>query len=420
MTASETLRHLRQGKTSAREWVREQLQVIAEREPEIQAWEHVDEAGALDQARQCDQGPVRGILQGVPIGVKDIIDVRGLPCRMGTPIYRDRIADADAACVALARAAGAVILGKTVTTELAWFQPGKTRNPHHSGHTPGGSSSGSAAAVASGMVPIAFGTQTAGSVLRPAAYCGIVGFKPSFGLVPRAGVKSQSESLDTIGWMARSVDDIALIAEALTWDESFRRAADSAPPRIGHLRLSEESQASPAMHATLERALGELSAAGAKVITAQRPASFDRLNAAQETIQLFEAARSYITEYSQHREQLSEKISGLLERGRNISRDEYLKAQQHVASCRTELVNLFANCDIVMLPSAPGEAPEGLGATGDPVFNRAATALGNPAISLPFGTGDKGLPLGLQCWANSDSSLLHHARWIEYSLSGKI
>jgi Asp-tRNA(Asn)/Glu-tRNA(Gln) amidotransferase A subunit family amidase len=420
VTASEAARRIRQGTLGAREWLREHLQVIAEKEPAIQAWEHLDEAGALEQARQCDQGLPRGILHGIPIGVKDIIDVQGLPCKMGTPIYRDRMAGADAACVALARAAGAVVLGKTVTTELAWFQPGKTRNPHYLDHTPGGSSSGSAAAVAAGMVPLAFGTQTAGSVLRPAAYCGVAGFKPSFGLVPRAGVKSQSESLDTIGWFARSVDDLALMAEALTWNEAFRPQPAASATRIGILELTEHGQASPAMLAAIDEAARTLAAQGFVVSSVSRPAVFDSLNAAQETLQLFEAARSYFSEYSQHREQLSEKIRGLLERGRGLSWSQYMAAREQVATCRSALPAMFSTCDIVLLPAAPDEAPAGLGATGDPVFNRAATALGIPALSLPFGKGARGLPLGVQCWAHEDSRLLHHARKVEAALSNNV
>lgn len=415
--AVDAARRIERGQLGARTLVREYSRRIAEREPGVQAWEHLDLKDALKEARACDSGPRRGILHGIPIGVKDIIDVVGMPCRMGSPIYANHVSKADAAMVALARAAGAVVLGKTVTTELAWFHPGKTRNPHHSEYTPGGSSSGSAAAVAAGMVPIAFGTQTAGSVIRPAAYCGVVGFKPSFGLIPRAGIKSQSESLDTPGWMANCVADIALMAEALTWDSRFRLTAETVLPRIGLLRLPEHDQASESMREAIEETAKVFTASGAKVSVLPTPKAFNGLNAAQTVIQLFEAARSYFGEYSQHRDSLSLRLAGLLEEGRLISWERYRGAQSVVQTARATLPALFQNFDALLLPAAAGSAPHGLDATGDPVFNRATTALHLPALTLPHFKDVNQLPLGIQLLALDDARLLGVGLWAETLLA---
>lgn len=417
MHAIDAVKRIESTPLTARVLLREYSQRIEEVEQHVQAWETLDVSRALDEARACDLGPRRGILHGIPIGVKDIIDVAGLPTRCGSPIYSSNLATADAACVALARAAGAIVMGKTVTTELAWFHPGKTRNPHNPAHTPGGSSSGSAAAVAAGMVPIAFGTQTAGSVIRPAAYCGIVGFKPTFGLVPRAGVKSQSESLDTIGWMARCVDDIALMAEALTWDSSFRLGEPDSAPRIGLLDLPEHGQANAQMLGAVDSAAQRFARAGANIRKVTLPPAFAGLNAAQQTVQLFEAARSYFGEYSQHKAQLSARLVSLLEQGRAIAWDEYRMARATIAACTSRLPELFADVDVLLLPAAPGAAPAGLEATGDPVFNRASTALHLPALTLPHFKDPAGLPLGIQLWGLADQTLLRAAKWAERVLA---
>lgn len=416
MYAIDAVKRIQSTPLTARVLLREYSQRIEALEPEIQAWETLDIPGALDEARACDLGPRRGILHGIPIGVKDIIDVGGLPARYGSSIYAHHVAGADAACVALAKAAGAIVLGKTVTTELAWFHPGKTRNPCNLAHTPGGSSSGSAAAVAAGMVPIAFGTQTAGSVIRPAAYCGIVGFKPSFGLVPRAGVKSQSESLDTVGWMANCVDDIALMAEALTWDATFRLGELQSAPRLGVLTLPEHDQASADMQAAIETAVRVFAAAGARIHQAVLPTGFAQLNSAQQTVQLFEAARSYFGEYSQHKDRLSARLVALLEQGRALRWDDYRAAQATILSCTSQLRDMFIETDVLLLPAAPGAAPAGLDATGDPVFNRASTALHLPALTLPHFKDAAGMPLGIQLWALADAPLLKAAKWAEQAL----
>ena len=412
--------------TSAEAAVRLCLERIDAREAEIGAWEVVDSEGALRQARRCDHsarsGVQRGLLHGIPIGVKDIIDVAALPTRHGSPIYAHNIASSDAACVALAKAAGAIVLGKTVTTELAVFHPGKTRNPRNLAHTPGGSSSGSAAAVASGMVPLAFGTQTAGSVIRPAAYCGIVGFKPSFGIISRAGVKTQAESLDTIGFMAGNVEDVALFAAGVSGDHSMLIAPGAAEavraPRIGVWRTDEWNLASADTHNAIETAAARFAECGAQIKQVNLPEPFAQLGAAQKSIQLFEAARSFTFEYEAHREQLSARLRALIEEGRTISWQTYRAALDVASRCRTLIAGEFRDIDVLLTPSAPGAAPLGLASTGDPVFNRSGTALHLPCITLPGAGGAKGLPIGIQLIGpvSQDAMTLHIAYWAQLTL----
>ncbi len=399
------------------------LERIAAREAEVGAWEMVDGEGALRQARICDHsarsGVERGILHGIPVGVKDIIDVAALPTRHGSPIYAHNIASSDAACVALAKAAGAIVLGKTVTTELAVFHPGKTRNPHNLAHTPGGSSSGSAAAVAAAMVPLAFGTQTAGSVIRPAAYCGIVGFKPSYGMISRAGVKTQAESLDSIGFMARNVEDAALFAAGVSGDHALLVGSGAtSAPRIGVWRSFEWNQASADMHNAIETAAARFAKCGAQISQVSLPEPFARLGAAQKTIQLFEAARSYTFEYEAHRDQLSASLRTLLEEGRAIPLPHYRAALELASLCRALIGDTFREVDVLLTPSAPGAAPLGLQSTGDPLFNRSATVLHLPCITLPGMRAANGLPVGIQLigpyW--QDAMTLSSAHWAQQAL----
>ena len=395
------------------------LERIDERDAEIGAWEVVDREGALRQAKTRDQSADRGLLHGIPIGVKDIIDVCGLPTRMGTPIYAANVAGADAACVALARAAGAVVLGKTVTTELAVFHPGKTRNPRNPEHTPGGSSSGSAAAVAAGMVPMALGTQTAGSVIRPASYCGIVGFKPSFGIIPRAGIKSQSESLDTVGLMANSVEDVALFAAGISGDREINISIESAHaprvPRIGVCRTHEWDQADNDTEQAIDTAASRFAGHGAHITQTELPAPFAGLCAAQKDIQLFEAARAYAFEYETHRDRLSTRLRELLDEGRSISWPRYRAALKLAIQCRAMISDIFRHVDVLLMPSAPGCAPHGLQSTGDPVFNRIGTVLHLPCITLPGLRGSNGMPVGIQLIGpfSGDAMTLRAAHWAQ-------
>ena len=365
-------------------------------DPQIGAWEFVDREGALARARQLDQSADRGPLYGMSIGVKDIIDVAGMPTGCGTPIYADKLATLDAACVGLAKAAGAVIIGKTATTELAATHPTKTRNPQNLEHTPGGSSSGSAAAVAAGMVRIAFGTQTAGSIIRPAAYCGVVGFKPTFGLVPRNGVKLQSETLDTIGVFTRTVDDAA------QWYAAMIGAREATLPNIGKgaLRILLVSnfmdRAEVDMSVAVAEAAEALATVGMRLREARLPETFETAHIDQRIIQLAEMARFYAVEHRQHRHQLSDELATLLDEGAAITVDKYQAALARTDAAKKHVAHLFADCDALLMPSATGAAPKGLGSTGDPVFNRLASTLHLPAINIPVYRSKKRMPLGLQ------------------------
>ena len=363
---------------------------------DIGAWVFVDRDAALERARQLDRSPARGLLYGVSVGVKDIIDVAGMPTGCGTPIYAGNIAKVDAACVAFVKAAGAVVIGKTATTELAATYPAKTRNPQNREHSPGGSSSGSAAAVAAGMVRIAFGTQTAGSVIRPAAYCGIVGFKPTFGLVPRTGVKVQSDTLDTVGVFTRTIDDAAL------WYAAMIGTAATPLQNIGKgpLRILIVSNlmehADVDMSVAVAEAAEALSVAGLSVRETRLPVAFDTAQTDQRIIQLAEMARCYSTEHQQHRHQLSNQLAAILDEGAAITAATYQSALARTELVRKQAAQLFVDADVLLMPSATGAAPKGLAFTGDPVFNRLASTLHLPAINLPVYRSKKRMPLGLQ------------------------
>ena len=393
---------------------------IEQREPDVRAWAHIDPAQAIAEARRRDRDGVRGPLFGLSIGVKDIFNTADMPTEFGSPIYRGHRPSADSACVAILRAAGAVVLGKTVTTEFATTYRGKTRNPRHLDRTPGGSSSGSAAAVADGMVPAALGTQTMGSIIRPAAYCGVVGFKPSFGLINRAGVKPQAESLDTIGVLANGVEDAALLTAVLCGADpvSFDGVV-SRPPRIFLYRGPDWTKIEKCADEALAMAATRLADAGAVIQDAGSPAILRNALAAHLEIVCFELARSLSFEWHRHRPQLSATLCGLIEFGRAISFESYLSAQSAAALAREWFAKTFAQADLWMTASAPGEAPLGLESTGDPIHNRLWSLLHGPALTVPFGTGPGGLPLGVQLIGpfNGDAAFLRSARWVETQLA---
>ena len=419
LSAVEAARQLSERRITAEALVRDCFERIDAREAEVQAWQHLDRDSALAQARAIDAGPHRGLLHGIPVGVKDLIDTTDAPATYGSPIYAAHRPPWDAPCVALARASGAVVLGKTVTTEFAVMHPGKTRNPHNLGHTPGGSSSGSAAAVADYMVPLAFGTQTAGSIIRPASFCGVVGYKPSFGLISRVGVKPLSDTLDTIGTLARSVPDAALFAAAASGRRTLLMDTPLAsPPRIGICRTYEWKQAQPEMTAALEEAAGALGAAGVRLCSVNLPPTFANLVQAQTDIMLFEQAQSLVFERLNHWTRLSERLRGILEQGLQVSFERYDAAQTLARNCRRALTDVFADCDVVLSPSAPGAAPAGLAMTGDPVFNRMWTLLRTPCVSIPAPRAGDDLPLGLQVIGapGSDAQTLASAHWIHETL----
>ena len=405
-------------KATSRALVEACLERIDAREDEVHAWQYLDRDAALAQADARDSTPDRhGPLHGVPIGVKDIIDTADMPTTCGSPIYDGHRPGRDAACVTRLRAAGAVILGKTVSTEFATFQPPKTRNPHNTAHTPGGSSSGSAAAVACGMVPAALGSQTAGSVIRPAAFCGVVGFKPSFGAIDLAGVKALAASLDTLGSFARGVDGAALVARAIAAADGPLGEADAGalpPPSIALCQSGEWAEADPATHAALDAALDRLDAAGAATARCDMPPPFVDLVGIQNTILNGEMATALAFEHQNHTDQLSEGLLTALEEGAAYPPGRLDDARAAAEACRAREAELFAGHDLLLAPSAAGEAPLAE-TTGDPLFNRAWTALHVPCLTLPVVTGPNGLPIGIQLIARrgDDSRLISWARWAE-------
>jgi Asp-tRNA(Asn)/Glu-tRNA(Gln) amidotransferase A subunit family amidase len=415
LSAAEIVRATTAGEVTCEAVVRDCLARIAAREPDVHAWATVDAQLALKQARDLDRAGARGPLHGVPIGVKDIIDTADLPTEMGSPIYRGHRPASDAACVALVRAAGAVILGKTVTCEFAGMTPGITTNPHDAAHTPGGSSSGSGAAVADFMSPAAFGTQTGGSVLRPAAYCGVFGFKPSFGAFNRRGVYPAAESLDTIGQIARSLDDIELISDVLELRPPSAPRSLERPPRIGLCRTPLWHTAQPETVAAVEDAAARLAKAGAPVRDVVLPEEFSGLrNAARETINNYERAAAMGHEWNSHREAISERLRKRIEIGRKMPHGEYLAALRLGEDCRARLPEVFDGLDVLLAPCANGEAPRGLADTGDPGFQAIWTMLYTPALALPTHRGPNSLPVAIQLVAqrHDDRRLFACARWV--------
>lgn len=387
---------LQRRELKAEDLVRACLERVAARDDDIHAFTHVDAVSALAQARALDAGPVRGPLHGLPLGVKDLFDTTDLPTAYGSALYAHHRPAADAASVTLCREAGAVVLGKTVTTEFAYFTPGPTVNPHNALHTPGGSSSGSAAAVADHMVPLALGTQTAGSIIRPAAYCGVVGYKPSLGRVVHAGVKSLSPTLDVIGGFGRSVEDAALLGAVLTGDLRLMENHLHGTLRIGLF----PSPSWPEADADTQKAWAQATQALAKNSDHCQDQAlvrdFGELIQLQKDVMSYEMARSLSFERLRHREALSPALQTLLDTGMAISGAQHAANLQRTADWRLRIDALFERHDVLLTPSTTGAAPEGLAATGDPLFCRSWSLLGLPAVHLPLMRNAKGLPVGLQ------------------------
>lgn len=418
LSATELARGLQDRSIKAEALARACLSRITERDTELQAWVHVDEALVLAQARALDQGPVRGLLHGLPIGVKDVFDTRDMPTQYGSPIYTGHQPGVDAAPVALAREAGALLLGKTVATEFSTFQAGPTRNPHNVKHTPGGSSSGSCAAVAGHMVPLAFGAQTAASIIRPAAYCGVVGYKPSFGLVSRVGVKALSDSLDTIGAVGRSVDDVALFSAALSGNLSLLDLPAPTGLRVG-LCKPHADKLLPETHVAMELAASKLAAAGARVVDVPLSPAHANLTQAHIDIMAFETARALSDERLQHRDLISAGLLSVIDQGLQMDHAHYAAQLRYVAETRATLPALYAHCDVLLAPSAAGEAPLFESGTGDPTWCRLWTLLGLPCVHLPYTRGPQGLPVGLQAIGplHSDRTTLGAAAWMMKQLT---
>ena len=408
------------GAFTATDYLRACLDRVAEREADVGAWTYLAREKALARSSAIDARGEAGVLRGIPIAIKDIIDTRDMPTEHGSPIYKGSIPPSDAACVAMLQRAGAIILGKTVTPEFAAVTPGRTANPHNLKHTPGGSSSGSAAAVADFMVPAAIGTQTVGSTIRPASYCGVVGFMPSHQILSVQGVKAQAGSLDNLGILTRSVADVALVANAILGCEALQALPSAAPPRIGFCPSPHWPQAHDSTRRVMQDATALLRKAGAIIEDVNLPTSFNDALEAHWTILAFEFARALAFEYEVHQRRLSPKLVDLLNRGFTTPFADYLEACAIAAARRREFAPIMAAYDVLLTPAAAGEAPEGLLAPSDLLFQRFWTVLHVPAITLPGFSGSNDLPIGIQLIGQhlADSKLLCAAAWIEREIQG--
>jgi Asp-tRNA(Asn)/Glu-tRNA(Gln) amidotransferase A subunit family amidase len=437
LTAAEAAALIRKGELTSEELVTACLDVVKAREEEIGAWTFLDPDYALAQARAADdvrrQERGVGALHGVPVGIKDIIETGDMPTENGSPIFAGRRTGRDAAVVERLREAGAVIMGKTVTTEMAVYHPGKTRNPHRPTHTPGGSSSGSAAAVAAHMIPLALGTQTNGSVVRPASFCGVYGLKPTFGLFSRRNVLTQSPPLDTVGIFARSIEDLAITADVLsgydeadsaTWHRSrgSHHAAAMAepplPPVLGFVKGPAWDQAAGVTQEAFAELADEL---GAHCEAVELPPYFDGVIKSHADIMLADLAKNFGPLEEKAGDKLSERLRGMIEEGRRVSAVAYNNAREQQQQLYRILEQYFDRYGALLTPSAPGPAPEGIGATGNPVFCTLWTFLGTPAVSLPLLEAE-GLPLGVQLVGQrrDDARLLRTARWLVSHLGEEV
>ena len=414
-TVVELARELANGDITVESIARACLDRIEADEPRVRAWAHLDPELVLARARELDHVPAsaRAALHGIPLGVKDIFDTHEMPTTYGSPIYLGYRPRTDAASVSIARQRGALVFGKLVTTEFAAWPPGPTTNPHDATRTPGGSSSGPAAAVAAGMVPVAFATQTTGSIARPASFCGVVGYKPTYGMLPCVGVKAISETFDTVGVITRTVEDAAFVVGSLS-GRALALPAKRPPPRLG-ICLTHEWGAAAAETVALFDALPEvLGRAGVRPVALSPPPSFAGLAEAQSRVWTFEIARCLADEFRRFADLIREPLRSMLEEGIAMPLRDYEESRSLVRKCQAELPHMFGEVDVLLTPAAPGEAPE-LATTGDPIFNRAWSALGTPVVCVPAGTGPSGLPLGVQIvgMAQQDGRTLACAAWVE-------
>jgi len=418
LSAIEAARRIESGDLTAEALMRACLERVAERDETVRAWAHLDPDQAIAGAMAADAAGNPGPLAGLPVAVKDIIDTADMPTRHGSTIYGLNRPNADAAVVTQTRQRGGVVMGKTVTTEFAWRNPGPTGNPHNAAHTPGGSSSGSAAGVADFQFPLAFGTQTAGSVIRPAAYCGAVGFKPSVGTHSREGVKELSSYLDTVGCFARSVEDAAFFDAVLRGGApAALDGFDTTPPRIGVMvpfRIEAETAALDMLETVWRRA----EAAGAAIRDVPSSTDFEALADLQTVVMTGDSGRALEWEYARHPERLTRFYRDNIALGLAMADDALAAAKARADKAREEQAALFEGVDVLLTLPAPGEAPLGLGFTGDPLFNRVWTILGWPCVTIPAGSGPNGLPLGAQIIApaGEDARALAAAAWLEKAL----
>ena len=439
LTATEALDALKQGNLSSTELVQDCLTRIDEVEESIGAWVHLDKELALEHARQADEFRQRGLplgpLHGLPIGIKDIIDTSDYPTERGTVLHQGRTPSTDATLVSLLREAGAIILGKTVTTELAVFAPGKTRNPHNLEHTPGGSSSGSAAAVSAAMSSLSVGTQTNGSVIRPASFCGVYGFKPSFGRISRHGVLKQSNPLDTIGVFARSLSDLALISDVLMRYDSqdnamkptaapcISRMLDEPPPIDPHfafVRTPKWEQVDQSSKDAFRELIDSVNEKITKTIDViDLPSQFGDIYQDHQNIMEADLALNFAKQYHDGKSKLSSILCDMIERGQKVLATDYNASLEKVKEYTESLEEIFDEYEAIISPSTLGSAPAGLETTGSPVMNTIWTMCGNPAINLPLLQDSEGLPIGVQLIAGKgdDARLFRTSRWLLESLS---
>lgn len=394
LSAREAARRIREGSLTAEALMRAYLERIAEKEAQVGAWQFIDPDLAIKCARERDRASVKGALHGLPIAVKDIIDTVDMPTEYGSPLYAGHRPDADASCVTLIRAAGGIVLGKTVSTEFAALAPGKTRNPHNLAHTPGGSSSGSAAALAADMVPLALGTQTSGSLIRPASFCGVVAYKPTRGTIDKTGVKPLADSLDTVGTMARNVRDVAFLASILSGRPDL--SDDIGTPRIGLFRTPHWDVAKPETHDALAHVQRATQKAGAQIVEVTSPSGFIDLIHAHDVIMDREMLHALAFERLMRADRISPKTRAYLEAKKMPSSKSYDAAQAKAAAMRGLFDEIYQRCDILLTPASVGEAPLGLDSTGDPTFNRVWTLLGMPCVTVPTFREDHALPVGVQ------------------------
>lgn len=429
--AAAAAKAIREGEITSVELVEACFARIDEFEPTIQAWAHLDKENALNQAEIADKrhydGEAEGPLNGVPVGIKDIFDTEDFPTEYGSPIHEGRRTFNDASAVAQLRQAGAIVLGKTVTTEFAVYAPGKTTNPHDASRTPGGSSSGSAAAVASFMVPLAVGSQTNGSTIRPASFCGVVGYKPSFGTISRHGVLRQSPPLDQVGVFARSVEDAAIMAECMmAFDDADRHMRPRARPHLSKIAMSEppmppkvgflKTPAWDQADTETQEAFAELAdVLGDRCAEVEIAEAYDEVAELHRVIMEADLAKNFAYDFARAPEQFSAKLTEMIERGRKVTAVEYNIAIERQHELERGLDQLMSEYDAILTPAAPGEAPVGLDATGSPAFCTMWTYLGMPAITLPVMQGGSGMPLGVQLVGKKfdDARLLRTATWLD-------
>jgi Asp-tRNA(Asn)/Glu-tRNA(Gln) amidotransferase A subunit family amidase len=419
LSATEMASRIEAGSLTAEAIVQSCLDRIREREPMVRAWAHIAAAEALEAARSARRDTV---MKGIPFGIKDILDTAEMPTGYGSPIYTGCRPSFTASAATLPRAAGGVLLGKTVTTEFANRHPGPTGNPHNLGHTPGGSSSGSAAAVADFMVPLAIGTQTGGSVIRPAAYCGVVGFKPSFNMFAPAGMHPNTETLDTIGIMARSVADIGLFRAAMMAIPYEPPSLPGSAPRLALCRTPHWDKAQPEGKSVLEEAANRLRAAGAEVVESELPNSCTHVSDIQNRHSYFEAPRNHSPERYRHEGQLSLALrEGRIAGGKKLTLDEFRAAWREADTMRAAANQWAGGFDAILTLPAPGRAPKTLASTGDAIFNGLWTLLHMPCLTIPAGAGPDGLPVGVQLVGkrHADARLLDIGLWVESRLEAR-